>query len=93
MQAVSDHTTKKQEAKIQQWKDRFNELHNDVVKEREKWLSKYSYLEKLTSHLSICQQIDLPVLGTLTSNVASLDEKYNVNESEVKVKVIQMHLE
>ncbi len=37
--------------------------------------------------------MNLSVLGTLTSNVASLDEKYNANESGVKAKVIKMHTE
>ena len=35
----------------------------------------------------------LPVLGTQTSIVASLDEKYNVNESEMKAKARKMRLE
>ena len=43
--------------------------------------------------INMPQRMNLPVLGTLTSNVASLDEKYNENESEVKAKAIQMHLE
>ncbi len=45
MQTVSDHTTKQQKVKIQQWKDRFAVLHENVAKEKEKWLSKYSNLE------------------------------------------------
>ena len=35
----------------------------------------------------------LPVLGTQTSIVASLDEKYNANESEMKAKARKMRLE
>ena len=35
----------------------------------------------------------LPVLGTQTSIVASLDKKYNANESEMKAKARKMRLE
>jgi hypothetical protein len=39
------------------------------------------------------QRMSLPALGTLTTQVASLDEKYKANESELKAKAIKMRLE
>jgi hypothetical protein len=39
------------------------------------------------------QRMSLPALGTLTSQVASLDEKYKANESKLKAKAIKMRLE
>jgi hypothetical protein len=43
--------------------------------------------------INLPQRMDLPVLGTLTSNVASLDEKYKSQESELKAKAKKMRLE
>jgi hypothetical protein len=40
--------------------------------------------------INMPRRMDLPALGTLTSDVASLDEKYNENESEIKAKAIKM---
>ena len=43
--------------------------------------------------INLPQRMDLPVLGTQTSNVASLDEKRNSKESEMKDKARRMRLE
>ena len=43
--------------------------------------------------INLPQRMDLPVLGTQTSNVASLDEKRNSKESEMKTKAQRMRLE
>lgn len=43
--------------------------------------------------INMPDRMKLPVLGTQTSIVASLDEKYNANESEMKAKARKMRLE
>lgn len=45
--AVSDLAAKQHDAKIQQWKDRFAQLRDDVAKEKESWILKYNNLEHL----------------------------------------------
>ena len=43
--------------------------------------------------INLPQRMDLPVLGTLTSDVTSLDQKYKSQESELKAKAKKMRLE
>ncbi len=43
---MSDHRTKQNVSKIQQWKDHFTVLRKELVKEKEKWIDKYNNLEE-----------------------------------------------
>jgi hypothetical protein len=66
----------------------------ELVKQLQ-WVIKKEKHEDILTELPIKmpQRMSFPALGTLTSQVASLDEKYKANESELKAKAIKMGLE